>query len=273
MTTPRSYPEGVTSWVDLDVPDLDPAQAFYGELFGWTFTRATPPDAPFQYLIAQLDGRDAAAIGGPSDAAPAWNTYLAVDDADEAATRIQAAGGEIAQEPADAGEGGRSASCVDPGGAPFRLWQAGRRLGAQIVNTPGAWNFSHLYDTDPRAAGAFYTEVFGWVIEDMGFATMIKVPGYGEHLATTSDPDIHRRQAMAPPGFADVIGGLVQTDPGEPAHWRVTFTVADRDATAEAVRRLGGQVVSSADTEWTRQAVVRDPQGALFTASQFTPPA
>ena len=41
----------------------------------------------------------------------------------------------------------------------------------------------------------------------MGFATMIQVPGYGDHLAATVDPDIHERQATAPPGFADVIGG------------------------------------------------------------------
>ncbi len=25
------------------------------------------------------------------------------------------------------------------------------------------------------------------------------------------------------------------------------------------------------DTEWTKSAVIVDPQGALFTASQFTP--
>jgi hypothetical protein len=38
------------------------------------------------------------------------------------------------------------------------------------------------------------------------------------------------------------------------------------------VERLGGTVVASEESEWTRTAVVRDPQGAVFTASQFTPP-
>jgi hypothetical protein len=31
-------------------------------------------------------------------------------------------------------------------------------------------------------------------------------------------------------------------------------------------------VLTTNDTEWTRDALIRDPQGAEFTASQFTPP-
>jgi hypothetical protein len=31
-------------------------------------------------------------------------------------------------------------------------------------------------------------------------------------------------------------------------------------------------VISSDDTEWTRTALIRDPQGAELTLSQFTPP-
>jgi hypothetical protein len=31
-------------------------------------------------------------------------------------------------------------------------------------------------------------------------------------------------------------------------------------------------VVSTSDTVWTKQAVLRDPQGAELTVSQFTPP-
>jgi predicted enzyme related to lactoylglutathione lyase len=99
---------------------------------------------------------------------------------------------------------------------------------------------------------------------------MLQVPGYGDHLAATVDPGIHERQATAPPGFADVIGGLVADD--EP-HWSVTFSVADRDDAAATAEKLGASVVSSAETPWTRTALVRDPQGAQFTISQFTPPA
>jgi uncharacterized protein len=39
----------------------------------------------------------------------------------------------------------------------------------------------------------------------------------------------------------------------------------------ESARRLGGEVLSAEDTQWTRTALIRDPQGAVFTASQFKP--
>ena len=90
MTTPRrTYPEGVPSWVDTGQHDPQAAQEFYGGLFGWTFTAASPPGAPV-YAIAALDGRDVAGIGQAEDGPPAWNTYVAVDDADAVAARIAA---------------------------------------------------------------------------------------------------------------------------------------------------------------------------------------
>jgi predicted enzyme related to lactoylglutathione lyase len=69
-----------------------------------------------------------------------------------------------------------------------------------------------------------------------------------------------------------VIGGLVLTGPEQPARWQVTFTVADRDSSAATAERLGATIVTSADSLWTKTAEVRDPQGAEFTVSQFTPP-
>ena len=279
MPEPRTYPEGVPSWVDAEQPDLEAAQAFYGGLFGWTFEDASQADHPFRYVVAQLDGQDVAGLAGPGDqplptGTPAWNTYVAVDDADEVAARVVEAGGHLVHGPALAAEHGRFAACADPAGVPFRLWQAGDRPGAQIVNVPGAWNFSDLHLTDPGAAVEFYGSVFGWAVDDLGFASMIRRPGYGDHLAATIDPGIHERQAgvSAPPGFADAIGWLAPAQPEEEPHWHVSFTVADRDAAAADVERLGGTVLRRTDTDWTREALVRDPQGAVFTASQFTPP-
>ena len=273
MAGPRSYPHGVTCWIDSEQPDLEAASRFYGGLFGWTFTDAVPPDAPGSYLIATLDGEDVAALGPAIGSAATWNTYVAVDDADATAAAVAASGGSVLAPPADAGPGGRAAACADPQGAQFELWQARRRLGAQLTNAPGTWNFSDLHTPDRDAAMAFYTPLFGWLAVDMaqGAGTMLQVPGYGDHLAATVDPGIHERQAAAPPGFADVIGSLVVTA-DEPAHWHVTFTVADRDDSVATAERLGATVLRSADELWTRNALLRDPQGAEFTVSQFTPP-
>ncbi len=61
-------------------------------------------------------------------------------------------------------------------------------------------------------------------------------------------------------------------DPATPAHWNVTFAVDDVDATATRAREIGGEVVAGPiDAPWTRMAVIKDPQGATFIASQFVP--
>lgn len=265
---PRHYPHGVPSWVDTEQADPAAASHFYAELFGWEVHDAVPPGAPGSYLIATLGGQDVAAIA-PGDGDAAWNTYIACDDADATAAVVREAGGAVITEPEDAGPGGRTATCADPQGATFRLWQARRRLGAQVANTPGAWNFSDLHTPDDSVF-AFYSAVFGWEHDAATGAGMIRVPGYGDHLAATIDPDIHERQAFAPPGFADVVAGLAVTDdrPG----WQVRFTVVDRDESVALAERLGAATLSSADTEWTREALIRDPQGAELTLSQFSPP-
>ena len=146
MSESRTYPAGVTSWIDVTVDDVEAAKDFYGRLFGWTFTQATPPGIPVRYVIAQLDGQDVAGIGGPAEptGSPAgvWSTYVAVDDIDAAIASVEAAGGRVVHPVEQAGEGGHNATVADPSGVEISLWQAKRRLGAQVTNTPGAWNFS-----------------------------------------------------------------------------------------------------------------------------------
>jgi predicted enzyme related to lactoylglutathione lyase len=264
MAELRTYPPGVTCWIDTEQPDPAAARDFYAELFGWHLTGS-------DYLIATLDGQEVAAVGRTAGGPASWNTYVAVDDADAAAVAVWEAGGTVAAEPQDRGQGARIAVCRDPAGAEFRLWQALDRPGAQLVNTPGAWNFADLHTPDLGAAMAFYRPVFGWVAAELGqgAGVMLRVPGYGDHLAATVDPGIYERQSTAPPGFADVIGGVVL---GEPASLQVTFAVLDRDATAAEADKRGATVVASADNLWNRTALIRDPQGAEFTVSQFTPP-
>ncbi|HWI31054.1 MAG TPA: VOC family protein [Microbacterium sp.] len=270
---PHTYPHGVLCWIDIEKSDPDAAADFYRGLLGWDFHAATPPDAPDTYLIATLDGEDAAAIGGGEDGE--WMTYVAVDDADAAAERVTDAGGTVLVPVADAGPGGRLAVCADPDGAVFRLWEADQRLGAQIANVPGAWNFSILRTADPEAALAFYARAFGWtsIGGDPALGdVMIAVPGYGEHLASTVDPGILERQEFAPEGFEDVVGGIARAEGGEPARWVVQFSIADRAEAIESARRGGGEVVSTRDTDYTFEAVLRDPQGAEFRVGQFREP-
>jgi uncharacterized protein len=272
LSDQRHYPQGVPSWVDVGQTDPVEAGEFYEGLFGWEVANVMPPGAPGAYFVATLGGHDVAGIA-PVDAAAEcrWRTYVAVDDADAAAAAVTEHGGTVVAAPSEGGPGGRDATCTDPQGAQFRLWQARRRLGAQIANSPGAWNFSILHSAAPAAVLPFYAKVFGWAVDPQLGAGMVRLPGYGDHLAATVDPHIYERQAFAPPGFADVVAGMVEDADPEQAGWQVMFTVADRDQSAATAERLGALVLSSSENEWTREAVIRDPQGATLTLSQFAP--
>jgi predicted enzyme related to lactoylglutathione lyase len=263
----RTYPPGVPCWVETPQPDPGAAAEFYAELFGWTFTDQSGSSGT--YLVAALDGRDVAAVCQGTDVA-AWQTSIATADAEQTAAAVTAAGGTVLTAPFDAGSSGRAGVCADPGGAVFRLWQAGDHPGAQVVNHPGSWNFSHLHTADAGQARTFYSAVFGWQFTDPPFGgwTWIQVPGYGDHLAATVDPGIHERQAQAPKGFADVVGGLMPAAAGQ-AYWQVTFSVADREAAVATAGKLGATVLDESENRFTKLADLQDRHGARFTVSQF----
>jgi predicted enzyme related to lactoylglutathione lyase len=260
--------------VDTQQPDVEAAKHFYGGLFGWTFEDTSPAGGNGRYVIATLDGQEAGAITGPGTDVAAWNTYVSVDEADAAVRHLVSVGATLKSAPADVGSGGVQAVLADPEGVEFRIWQARARYGAQAVNGPGGWNFSDLHTTNAEAAIAFYTKAFGWQFDNLDFGIMIRRPGYGDHLQATVDPTIRDRQAgdLAPEGFEDAVAWLASAAPGERPQWHVTFTVADRDRTAGDAERLGAVILGHDDTEWTRTVLIRDPGGAVFTASQFAPP-
>ena len=205
-----------------------------------------------------------------------WNSYIWVDSADEAATKATAAGGGVVTQPFDVMDACRMAVLTDPEGAAFGVWEAKEHKGAQIVNEHGSLNFNGLATRDPEAAKAFYGAVFGWTTLALPAGVMWTLPGYGDHLEENS-PGLREQMAQmaAPDGFIDVVASLdpIASDDSEtPPHWSVTLAVDDADATAAQARELGAEIVTGPlDAPWTRMAVIRDPQGATFIASQFVP--
>ncbi len=280
MVERDEYLPGVPCWIDTTQPDPEAAIAFYGGLFEWDFEDAMPSGSPVRYFIARLRGRDVAAVGSqPEGGAPSavWNTYVWVDSADDAASRVLEAGGRVVMEPLDVMDAGRMAVFTDPEGAVFSVWQAERHKGARIVNEPGSLNFNNLNTRDAESAKAFYGSVFGWETLGMGDGAQAwRLPGYGEFLAR-GDPGLRERMAAsgAPQGFEDVVAtvmAITDEQPDVTAHWSVTFAVEDADAVAERATELGGQVmVAPVDAPWVRVTVISDPQGATFTASKFVP--
>lgn len=279
MSERDGYIPGVPCWVDTSQPDPAAALPFYSGLFGWDFENVLPEGSSGSYFIGRIRGGDVAAVGSIPEGAPpipVWNTYVWVDSADETAAKARDAGGVVAMEPFDIMDSGRMAVLVDPEGAAFCVWQAKEHKGAQVVNEHGSLNFNGLATRNLDGAKAFYGAIFGWQTLDLPAGAMWTLPGYGDHLEE-SNPGLRQQMAQmgAPDGFIDVVAAvnpIAGDDSDTPAHWSVTFGVDDVEASAATARELGGSVVAGPfDAPWTRMAVINDPQGATFIASQFVP--
>ena len=273
------YIPGVPCWVDTSQPDPDAALPFYSGLFGWEFEDMMPAGSESRYFIGRIRGGDVAAVGSIPPGAPpmtTWNTYIWVASADETAAKARQAGGTVVMGPFDVMDFGRMAVLTDPEGAVFSVWQPKTHKGARIVNEHGSLNFNALATRYPESAAGFYGAVFGWEMLKLPAGSMWTLPGYGDHLEEGS-PGLREQmgQMGAPEGFIDVVAALnpiADDDPDTPPHWSVTFAVDDVEAAAQTATSLGGEVVAGPfDAPWTRMAVIRDPQGAIFVASQFVP--
>lgn len=279
MPEREGYIPGVPCWVDTSQPDPESALPFYRGLFGWEFENVMPEGSGGSYFMGRIRGGDVAAVGSIPDGAPPmamWNTYIWVDSAAETASKARDSGGGVAMEPFDVMGSGRMAVLTDPEGAAFCVWEAMDHKGARIVNEHGSLNFNGLATRDPEGAKAFYGSVFGWTTLGLPSGSMWTLPGYGDHLEERT-PGLREQMATmgGPEGFIDVVAALnpiSDDDSDTPAHWTVTFAVDDAAATAARAVELGGEVVTGPfDASWTRMAVIKDPQGATFIASQFVP--
>ena len=295
------YIPGVPCWVDVSEPDPEAALDFYGGLFGWEFEDVMEEGSESRYFIARgqaksssifdtsgaLRSGDVAAVRSILEAAPPrpmWNTYFWVESADEAASQVSAAGGNVVVEPLDFMDACRTAVFTDPEGAAFGVWEAKEHKGAQLVNDPGAVVFNNLNTRDADGATSFYGSLFGWQTGPIGGgAEGWTLPGYGDWLEREHHPGLRKQmaEAGAPQGFEDVVGSIVpiaDDHPDTPPHWSVTFALADADATAAKATELGGTViVPPFDAPWStptytiRITVIADPQGATFSGSRFVP--
>lgn len=253
MSQRTSYTQGTPCWVDLMTTDPEAAKPFYGQLFGWTYDDVPMPQGP-AYSMAVKDGVVAAIARQPPEMAaegvpPMWNTYLAVDDVDEVAARVEPAGGKLLVAPFDVMDAGRMAVVTDSTGAAVGLWQARGHIGATRVNEPGTMCWNQLLTDNEYAAVTFYQRVLGLTTSTMEI-------GGAPHTVFVSG--------------ADTVAGIAAAPPGVPNHWHVYFAVEDASAAAQHATELGGTVLTGPmDTSIGTRAILRDPQGGAFGI--FTP--
>jgi predicted enzyme related to lactoylglutathione lyase len=187
-----------------------------------------------------------------------WTVYFATPDAVSLAARIRGAGGQLVVEPMPVGPFGTMALAADPEGAVFGLWQGGTHTGFEKQEEPGSFCWTEVYSRDKTVVDPFYESVFGYGGYDLEDA--------GADFRTWSP-------AGTEPGPDTAIGGrsvMSGAFPVEmPSHFLVYFSVADCDATADAVVRLGGRVQAPPfDIPYGRIAVLMDDQGAAFAVLQ-----
>jgi predicted enzyme related to lactoylglutathione lyase len=116
-TEPR---DNTVNWWEIQVPDLDAGKAFYGAVFGWTFS-----DFGDGFAICQ--GPDGTMLGGLDqvEGEPAGRhvrIYVHTDDLEATLERVVANGGTVATPRAIVSEEfGWYANVVDPGGLTIGL--------------------------------------------------------------------------------------------------------------------------------------------------------
>jgi len=249
-----SYKPGTPSWADIGVPDMDAAVAFYGGLFGWSFTEGT--EEMGGYRQALIGDKRIVGFGPKMDPGPPyWATYIATADADDTAAKVVAAGGQVIVDPMDIPEVGRMAVFTDDTGTFFSVWQAYNHPGSELVNEPGAVTWNELNTRNADEAKSFYGSVFGWTSETSESPMMTYTQWYLDGA---------------------VIGGMLhmgpQFPPQIPNNWLVYFAVEDTDAAVAKATDLGGSVMMPPmDIDAGRFAVLGDTAGAAFAVIKLAP--
>ena len=258
----EKHTPGEFCWVELGTTDPAAAKAFYGKLFGWGAQDNPVTDTDF-YTLFQLEGRDAAGMYRMSaeqlsqGVPPHWMLYVCVESADETAARAEQLGGSVVAKPFDVFDIGRMALLRDPTRAMVSLWQPKKHIGTGINQIPGTLCWSELATRDTGRAAEFYTGLFDW-----GTKTNQMGPETYTEWINQGTP----------------IGGMMEIQPqwGDvPPYWMPYFLVTNCDSSAATATGSGGTLILPPTDipNVGRFAVVKDPQGAVFSIIHLTAPA
>ncbi|MGE3174679.1 MAG: VOC family protein [Planctomycetota bacterium] len=249
MTAPAAGPwPGRFVWHDLMTTDAAKSQAFYCGLFDWRIDER--PMQGFTYRMIQAGpGPIGGIVHEPSIPKSHWMPYLAVDDVDRAAARIQELGGSVCVPPTDIPQTGRFAVVGDPQGGFFSIYRGNAESpGADPDQpVPGRVCWNELWTGDDAGALKFYAAMFGWQDESKDIGEM----------GTYHVQKLGGKEA----------GGIMRNpQPGTPTCWCPYFLAPDLDGSTARVKELGGTVLMGRteipDVGWFSLAM--DPVGAVF---------
>lgn len=252
-------PVGRFVWHDLVTPDIEKARKYYADLVGWTYKDFDMgPGGTYTMIHAgDTEWGGFMQLDPERGAPPHWISYVTVADVDAAAAKAQELGGTVLVPAMDIPTVGRFAVISSPTGAalsPYKSETSGE--GPDPVPAPGIFVWHELLAKDPQQEGKFFSEIFGWRIEEAPMGEMTY------HLFKRLDT-------------GKDAGGMLQKPEGDPgpSSWLPYVQVESADATAARVEELGGKVwVKPTDIPGVgRFIVTSDPDGAFIAFLQ--PPA
>jgi predicted enzyme related to lactoylglutathione lyase len=235
--------DGKFVWFDYVAKDINKAQGFYGELFGWKTESVPMPDGP--YTMISAGGRT---IGGYTKTPPGapehghWMPHLRTANAAATSKTIEERGGKLLMAAFKVGEFGTMAVARDPLGGLFALWQPAKPEEAPAP-TVGQFCWNELGTPDPEASAKFYSAVGGFT------ANATDMQGMGKYHVLES-------------GGQQRAGIAKLRMEGQPVAWTPYVAVANTDQTIERAKKLGATiVVPPIDIPVGRFAVLVDPMG------------
>ena len=243
---------GKLIFVELVTPDIAAAKKFYAKLFGWTFRDIQ--DGEIKYAQAFLDGRSVAGLIHKKVAAsehrqPAWLSFFAVGDVDEAQKVALQNGAKMLFEPHSIPDRGREAVFADPQGAVFAVLDSSNGDPPDTLAAPGEWIWISLITSDPETSAAFYQKLFDYEVFELPSSKDV------QHLLLASD-----NYARAS------VNTLPANRPNTHSHWLNYVRVKNTVKMTAKVVALGGRVLvkPQMDRHGGKVAVVADPFGAPF---------
>lgn len=259
MDRPARNETGSFIWYELMTSDADAASAFYGAVVGWSVSPKDPAAAMDYRFIGRSDGGMNGGVMQLTDdmrengARPAWIPYLYVPDVDKAVGAILDDGGKLLM-PKHTIPQGSFAMVTDPQGVPFYVMcpvpPPGKTEARSDVFSPSEvqrvrWN--ELASPDLEGAKAFYAMHFGFE-----FNNSMPMGPMGDYCFI----DHH----------GQVLGAVMQGQPGQPPLWLPYFGVPSTLAAKAAIEANGGTVLHGPHEVpgggWI--VVAADPAGAAF---------
>lgn len=228
-------------WFELLTNDVDASVAHYTEVLGWK--PRTMDMGDFEYKMLGRNDKGHCGVVKPQqrDVPSHWSAYIAVENVDATAAKVEKAGGKVLVPPTDLPSVGRFALIADPEGATLNIFAANDR-----ENASTGFHWTELWCQEPKKTLAFYEAVLGAKVETM------QMP-FGDYYTLSFG--------------GDATGGAMKApSPKIPAHWLPYALVDDPDAAAERARSHGGALqgeVMNVDGVG-RFAVLRAPNGAVL---------